>query len=66
MFSGETGLSGEIRPVPRIEQRIREAANMGFRKIIVSRFHKNIQLKDTDIEVVMINKVETLVRELFS
>jgi DNA repair protein RadA/Sms len=65
-FSGETGLSGEIRPVPRIEQRIREAANMGFRKIIVSRFHKNIQLKDTDIEVVMINKVETLVRELFS
>lgn len=65
-FSGETGLSGEIRPVPRIEQRIREAANMGFRKIIVSRFHKNIQLKDTDIEVVMINKVESLVRELFS
>lgn len=65
-FSGETGLSGEIRPVPRIEQRIKEAANMGFRKIIVSRFHKNIQLKDTDIEVVMINKVETLVRELFS
>ena len=65
-FSGETGLSGEIRPVPRIEQRIREAANMEFRKIIVSRFHKNIQLKDTDIEVVMINKVETLVRELFS
>ncbi len=65
-FSGETGLSGEIRPVPRIEQRIKEAANMGFRKIIVSRFHKNIQLKNTDIEVIMVNKVETLVRELFS
>jgi len=39
---------------------------MGFRKIYVSRFHKNIQLKGTDIEVIQVNKVETLVRALFA
>ena len=41
-FSGETGLSGEIRPVSRIEQRIREASKMGFGKIYISKFHNNI------------------------
>ena len=65
-FSGETGLSGEIRPVSRIEQRIREASKMGFRKIYISKFHRNVSCKGTDIEVVPVGKVETLVRLLFS
>lgn len=65
-FSGETGLSGEIRPVSRIEQRIREASKMGFRKIYVSKFQKNIPVKGTEIEVVPVGKTETLVRLLFS
>ncbi len=59
--SGEVGLSGEIRPVSRIEQRIKEAAKMGFRKIYVSKFHRNISLKGSDIEVIPVGKVEALV-----
>ena len=63
--SGEVGLSGEIRPVSRIEQRIREASKMGFRKIYISKFHRNITVKGIDIEVVQVGKVEALVRSLF-
>ena len=65
-FSGETGLSGEIRPVSRIEQRISEAAKMGFRKIYVSGFHKNISLKEPSIEIVRTGKIEALIKLLFS
>jgi len=65
-FSGEIGLSGEIRPVSRIEQRIREASKMGFKKIYISKFHKNLPLKGVDIEVVHVGKIENLVRSLFS
>lgn len=65
-FTGETGLSGEIRPVSRIEQRIKEASKMGFKKIYVSRFHKNISVKGLDIEIVQVGKIETLVKSLFS
>jgi DNA repair protein RadA/Sms len=65
-FSGETGLSGEIRPVSRIEQRIREASKMGFKKIYISKVHKNLVLKGADIEVVHVGKIENLVRSLFS
>jgi DNA repair protein RadA/Sms len=64
--SGEVGLSGEIRPVSRIEQRIREASKMGFRRIYISRFHRNLSLKEIDIEVKRVGKVEELVRSLFS
>ena len=65
-FSGEVGLSGEIRPVSRIEQRIREASKMGFRKIYISKFHRNLSAKEKDIEVIPAGKVETLVKLLFS
>lgn len=65
-FSGETGLSGEIRPVARIEQRIREAAKMGFKKIFISKYHKNISMKNTDIQIVQVGKIENLVREVFA
>jgi DNA repair protein RadA/Sms len=64
--SGEVGLSGEIRPVSRIEQRIKEAAKMGFRKIYISKFHRNISINGIDIEVIPVGKVEALVRSLFS
>lgn len=64
--SGEVGLSGEIRPVARIEQRIKEASKMGFKKIYISKFHRNISYKGTDIEVIFVGKVESLVRSLFS
>ena len=65
-FSGETGLSGEIRPVSRIEQRIREASKMGFTKIYISKYHRNILTKSLDIEVIPVAKIENLVRSLFS
>lgn len=64
--SGEIGLSGEIRPVSRVQQRIREASKMGFRKIYISRFHRNLSVKGLDIEVIPVGKVEELVRSLFS
>jgi DNA repair protein RadA/Sms len=63
-FAGETGLSGEIRPVARIEQRIREAAKMGFTKIYVSKYHRNVP--DKDIEVIQVGKIENLVRSVFA
>lgn len=65
-FSGETGLSGEIRPVSRIEQRIREASKMGFTKIYISKYHRNIVTNGLNIEVVQVGKIENLVRSIFS
>lgn len=65
-FSGEAGLSGEIRPVPRIEQRIREAGKMGFSKIYISKYHRNIHTKETGIKIIPVGKIENLVKLLFS
>jgi DNA repair protein RadA/Sms len=64
-FSGETGLSGEIRPVSRIDQRIREASKMGFNKIYISKYHRNISAEGLNIEVLPVAKIENLVRSLF-
>ncbi len=65
-FTGETGLSGEIRPVSRIDQRIREASKMGFKKIYISKFHRYKPGKENSIEVIQAGKTEDLVRSLFS
>ncbi len=65
-FAGEAGLSGEIRPVSRIEQRIREASKMGFTKIYISKYHRNISSEGMNIEVISVGKIEHLVRSLFS
>ncbi len=63
-FAGEVGLSGEIRPVNKIDQRISEAEKLGFLKIIVAK-HNKIGLKNTKIEIVLISKIEDLITELF-
>jgi DNA repair protein RadA/Sms len=65
-LAGETGLSGEIRPVSRIDQRIREASKMGFRKIYISSYQKNISASSSGIEILPVGKIENLVRLLFS
>jgi DNA repair protein RadA/Sms len=65
-FSGEIGLSGEVRPVSRIEHRIREASKMGFTKIYISKYHRNVSVKGLNIEVISVAKIENLVRSLFS
>ncbi len=63
-FAGEVGLSGEIRPVNRIDQRILEAEKLGFSTILVSKYNK-ISLKDTNINVQLLAKIEDLVSYLF-
>ncbi|MEO7316546.1 MAG: DNA repair protein RadA [Ginsengibacter sp.] len=66
-FAGEVGLSGEIRAVNRIEQRIAEAEKLGFEKIIVSKYNtKGLGKNAFKIEVVPLAKVEELYRYLFA
>ena len=65
-MAGEVGLSGEIRPVNRIEQRISEAEKLGFKTILVPR--QNLQGLDTSktkIELIGVRKVEEAFRFLF-
>lgn len=66
-FTGEVGLSGEIRPVNRIEQRISEAEKLGFEKIIISKFNvKGLNLKKYQSEIIGIGKVDDALRQLFN
>jgi DNA repair protein RadA/Sms len=63
-FAGEVGLSGEIRPVNRVDQRIQEAEKLGFTTIFVSKYNK-ISLKNTFIKIRLVSKIEDVVSELF-
>lgn len=65
-FSGEVGLSGEVRPVNRIDQRISEAEKLGFEKIIVSKFNKGIHQKNYKIELVLCGRIDEVIRALFA
>jgi len=63
---GEVGLSGEIRPVNRIEQRILEAEKLGFKKILIPHNNlKGFDLNKLNIQVKAVRKVEEAFRELF-
>ena len=65
-FAGEVGLSGEIRAVNRIEQRIAEAEKLGFERIFVSRYNqKGVGSQKFDIDVVPVGRVEEVYRQLF-
>jgi DNA repair protein RadA/Sms len=65
-FAGEIGLSGEIRAVNRIEQRIAEAQKLGFTKIIVSKYNqKSLSKKEFDIEIISMGRVDEVYRHLF-
>src|SRR5690606_12138149 len=58
-FAGEVGLSGEIRAVNRVEQRIAEAEKLGFEKIIVSKYNsKSLAALKQHIEIIPLGKVE--------
>mgnify|MGYP003333602980 CR=1 FL=1 len=63
-FAAEVGLSGEIRPVQRIDQRITEAEKLGFKSIFISKYNK-INLKGVNIKINEIATVEELVGILF-
>lgn len=65
-FAAEVGLTGEIRPVNRVEQRIMEAEKLGFEKIMVSSFNlKGLNVKNFKIEVVAVSKMEEAFSHLF-
>lgn len=65
-FAGEVGLSGEIRAVNRVEQRIAEAEKLGFEKIILSKYNqKSLLKKSFNIEVAPVGKVEEVYQLLF-
>jgi DNA repair protein RadA/Sms len=66
-FAAEVGLSGEIRPVTRIEQRIAEAEKLGFTKIFVSKYinRKTTDIKRFKIGIEFVGKVEDVFKRLF-
>jgi DNA repair protein RadA/Sms len=63
-LAGEVGLSGEIRAVNQIENRIAEAEKIGFNKIILSHYNK-ITSNNNKIEIQRIKHVGDLYRTLF-
>ncbi len=63
-FAAEIGLSGEVRPVRRVDQRILEAEKLGFTRIFVSRNSK-IGVKNHNILISKVSKIEDVIRELF-
>ncbi|MFL1894630.1 DNA repair protein RadA [Aquimarina sp. 2-A2] len=63
-FAAEIGLAGEIRPVTRVEQRIHEAEKLGFSTIFVSKYNK-ISLKNTQINIQLVAKIEDIAVHLF-
>ncbi|ULT44283.1 hypothetical protein KRR40_13575 [Niabella defluvii] len=66
-FAGEIGLSGEIRAVNKIDQRIAEAEKLGFEKIIVSKYNQSVRQtrQKFNIEVVTMARVEEVYQYLF-
>ncbi|HMR84403.1 MAG TPA: DNA repair protein RadA [Niabella sp.] len=66
-FAGEIGLSGEIRAVNKIDQRIAEAEKLGFEKIIVSKYNQSLRQsrQKFNIEVVTMSRVEEVYQYLF-
>jgi DNA repair protein RadA/Sms len=65
-FAAEVGLSGEIRAVNRVQQRITEAEKLGFEKIFLSKYNfKNLERKQFNIELVQVAKIEDVFRNLF-
>lgn len=66
-MAGEVGLSGEVRPVARIEQRIREAEKLGMESIIIPRNNlKGIDIAGLNIKIIEVAKVEEAFRTLFA
>ncbi len=64
-FAAEVGLGGEIRGVSRIEQRIAEAARLGFQKIFISQYNlKSLTAQKYQIQIVPISRIEKLLQAL--
>ena len=63
-FAGEIGLSGEIRAVNRIENRITEAEKLGYKQIIISKYNK-LNTKGLKIKIIQCGKIEEVFKLLF-
>jgi DNA repair protein RadA/Sms len=64
-FAGEIGLSGEIRAVNRIDQRISEAEKLGFEKIVISKYNRKNEEKTLGIKTVSVALIEEVYRTIF-
>ena len=63
-FAAEIGLAGEVRPVPRADQRIQEAEKLGFESIIISKYCK-LPKTSYGIQIIKVAKVNDVVQHLF-
>ena len=64
-FAGEIGLSGEVRPAPRTEQRISEAARLGFKAIVVSGYITKSLKAPKGLRIISINNIMELPKAMF-
>ncbi|MDR1225909.1 MAG: DNA repair protein RadA [Prevotellaceae bacterium] len=64
-FAAELGLSGEVRPVNRVDQRISEAEKLGFEKIFVSKYNQKGLRTPKNIELVFAGRIEDMLQKLF-
>ena len=64
-FAAEIGLAGEIRPVSKIDQRILEAKKLGYKTFVASKYNK-ITLKESDIKLILVGKIEEVFATLFA
>ena len=64
-FAAEIGLSGELRPVPKIEQRVSEAEKLGFEAILTAPY-KNSSFSKSKIELIQLQKIEDVIKQLFA
>ncbi|HKI88772.1 MAG TPA: DNA repair protein RadA [Draconibacterium sp.] len=64
-FAGEVGLTGEIRAVNRIEQRVAEASKLGFNKIYIPGLNKSFNATKFKIEIIKSARVEEVFRSIF-
>ncbi len=66
-FAAEVGLSGEIRPINRVEQRISEADKLGFERVFISRYNtKGLDFKRYSIQIITVAKIEEIYKKLFT
>lgn len=64
-FAAEVGLSGEIRPINRIETRITEAQKLGYTHVFISEYNKGLKPETHAIKLIACKKLEEVVKKVF-
>lgn len=66
-FAAEVGLSGEVRPVSRIDNRVSEAARLGFERVFISKYDlRNLEQNKYNIQIIGVSVIEEAFRNLFA